>query len=469
MQGLLNVISDQEMEMINDSAINILENIGMKIESDIILKKLKSEGAIVDETKQRARIPAKVFKRLLKKNYTDLGNDELTPPNENDLAVWGSHPFIQTWPDCKLHSATRKDLQEVLQGVHMLAEIKNIAPPVAIADTNPMLEPIEALAMTMSTTNKHISGAEIFAPEQMKYGLEMGEIYSGNSNDTRFIGGCEYFTSPLILSERSARCIVERTRLGAKTNFGTMATSGLNAPGTIAGTVVLGLAEILGGQIIGACLNPDVQHGAIACTGVADMSTMACRFSTPETVLQDVSLYQICRRLYGLRITIAEHFIDAPKPGIQATFEKTYRFCSCASFTTNILLNNGLINGGNAFSPVQCILDIETNRALLRLYKGYEINIETLAKEVISEEAIKDAPDFLTSKHTLDNFRNNFWFPNLFLPNKKESGKNDKSVLEHACDKWNNAVNSYEPPDIPQEKLQAVKDVVKRAQAEFCC
>lgn len=466
-RGAQSILSDKQMEMINHSAIQILQNSGMKIENETILEAMKQEGAIIDHTNKRVRIPVNMFRRLMPEHHTEIMDWQLESPGENDLAVWGSHPFILTWPELELRKAGRPDLEEALQACHSLPEVAAISPPLALFDAPPLMEPLEAVVMAMLVTDKRIGAAELFEPEQMKYAVELGEIHTGRAGATCFITACEYFTSPLMLGDRSARCILERTRLGMPTVFGSMATSGLNAPATVAGTVVLALAEILGGQIIGKCLDPTLAWSGIAATGAADMAAIGALFSTPETTLQDIALYQICRRLYGLKIGIAEHFIDATEPGIQATFEKTYRFCACASFGAHILLNNGLLCSGKAFSPVQCMLDIETDQALLRLYRGFDAKPDKLAEEIISKESLSESPNFLEQEHTFANFRSNFWFPKLLTRHDTDSNGVGRKLLDRAYGRWREAVNSYRPIDVSAEKQTAVQDVLRRARIEL--
>jgi len=471
MTGVLRILTDDQMVMLRDAAIDLLVNAGMKIKNDEILGLLEKEGASIDRTTQRAFLTSSLISRLIPDNPSTMSEWELNPPDADNLNVWGSHPFVMDWPGCQKREASRADLTEILKAVHTLEEISAIGPPVSICELPAVIEPVESLALTMQITDKKIAPAEIQLPEQIKYAVRLSEIYTGQPNSTALVSGGDYFQSPLVFGARSAECILEKARFGLPSFIGTMATSGLNSPGTVAGTITQALAELLGGLVIGKAINPELDWGSIACTGILDMSTGSACFSSPECTLQDMSLYQIMRRIYGRQIIVAEHYIDAPTPGIQATFEKTYRFNAAASFGAHILLNNGILDAGLAFSGVQCCLDLDTNRSLLQMYRGIEVNEETIGRDVILEACLSDSPNFLDMDHTVTHCRDNFWYPKLPLRAKTEAGigwyEHSARILEIADERWKNAIATYEPINLSDDKRQAIEQVLVDARKEL--
>ena len=72
----------------------------------------------------------------------------------------------------------------------------------------------------------------------------------------------------------------------------------------------MALAELMAGWVLGYAVNPDLPAGGIVSTGSLDMRTLSACFGSPEAMLQDVSVVNICRRLYGIPVHAAVGYTD---------------------------------------------------------------------------------------------------------------------------------------------------------------
>lgn len=65
----LKVLNKDEIQIIHDSSIELLESLGVKVESDEAIKLLKEHGAIVDDKKKSTfvRFPESLVNEQLKK------------------------------------------------------------------------------------------------------------------------------------------------------------------------------------------------------------------------------------------------------------------------------------------------------------------------------------------------------------------------------------------------------------------
>jgi trimethylamine--corrinoid protein Co-methyltransferase len=471
MRGATKILSDSEIGQIHESAVALLVSAGMKVCHPGILQSLEKTGAKVDGPRQRAILTREMIARLLPEHPTNITDWELNTKSSQEGHIWGSHPFILDWPQCTARKAARKDLTEVLQAAHGIQEIGIIGPPISMDDVPASVEPIEAMALTMSTTDKKLHHAEIVLHEQIKYAVEFGEILTGQPRSAALVPENEYFTSPLVFGDRSAECVLEKIRLGIPVRVGTMSTSGLNSPGTVAGTVVLGLAELLGGLVMFKAIEPNGQYGCIACTGVMDMTTADACFSTPECTLQNMAIYQILRLRYGIHTVVAQQYVDATLPGIQATFEKTHRYCATAGFGAHLLPNNGILKSGLVFSPEQCLLDLEMSRALARQFRGMVADDDAMALDLLISACHEASPNFLAEEHTVRHCRQNFWLPKLPLRARDHGTSDwyagDERLLQVAHERWNEAQRNYHPIDLAEDKRRAINDVVARARREL--
>ena len=73
----LEVLENDEVELIHEKTLNLLENIGIKVESEEARDLLKDNGAVVDETSEIVKFPEALILEQLK----------LVPDN---FKLWGS-------------------------------------------------------------------------------------------------------------------------------------------------------------------------------------------------------------------------------------------------------------------------------------------------------------------------------------------------------------------------------------------
>ena len=55
------LLSEDEMYLIHDAALNTLEKTGFSVPNEEVLRRLKANGAILDEQRQIARIPKEIM------------------------------------------------------------------------------------------------------------------------------------------------------------------------------------------------------------------------------------------------------------------------------------------------------------------------------------------------------------------------------------------------------------------------
>ncbi|MHC4719348.1 MAG: trimethylamine methyltransferase family protein, partial [Planctomycetota bacterium] len=102
---------------------------------------------------------------------------------------------------------------------------------------------------------------------------------------------------------------------------------------------------------------------------------------------------------------------DAKVPGSEAAFQKVSSVIFNALACGKANLVAGLLGVDEVFSPVQMILEDEMIDALNWAFKGFQVNEQTLALDVIDEQG--PGGNFLSTEHTLLNFRQALWQPAL--------------------------------------------------------
>ncbi|MCL5072154.1 MAG: trimethylamine methyltransferase family protein, partial [Actinobacteria bacterium] len=88
---IIRELRENQIEKIKKLTEEVIENIGFKVENDILIKKAAKAGAIVDEVSQIVKIPSKLLRELLIKvpqSYVARGIDR------KEYSIGGSNQFI---------------------------------------------------------------------------------------------------------------------------------------------------------------------------------------------------------------------------------------------------------------------------------------------------------------------------------------------------------------------------------------
>jgi len=471
MKGLIRVLDGAQMERVHGAGLELLATAGVKVENEGLLQRLEARGAKVDWPKQRAAIPRELAQELLGPEPGKGSLDWTIPPQEPGVGfgVGGVQPLYYDWRTGRRMRGTRALLTEVVRGAHGLPRCRSIGAPITMSDVPERVEPVEAVALLMSHTDRP-SGIEVLHHENVKHMVALGEIFSGKPRDTRFVASCNFAVAPLIIGRRAAGCVVEKTRFGITGVGGTMPVSGATAPVTRAGTMAIEIAELVAFWALHRLLDPALPLGGIVCSGSLDMRTGRAFFGSPEAIVQDCGVVQTLQHFYGIRTHIAASYMDGKAPGIQTAFNKVFKALASGMFTHNFGMNYGLLDAGKVWSPVQMLLDLDMVDTIRALFRKLDVSDETLALDLTREVARGEHRTFIDSDHTAAHFRQHLFHAVLLDPlnwqgDAAEQGR-DRELLERADQTWRDALRDSPRFELAAEKRRAVQDVLRRAREE---
>lgn len=433
---------------------------------------MEKEGLEVDGVRKRVRFPADLIEGVIKsirKDNMNGGLGEITSAGKRSGFLYGGSaaPFIYDWPTKKIIKPRKEDLTKMIRIGDVIEEAGTIGAAVIMSEVDPRIERIEALALVIENTSKPVS-IDYYYASQLKYVLELLDMVG---QGPRTGGG--FIISPLTLGERTTACLLEESGYRIPNIYiGAQPVAGATAPVTIAGTVTLGAAEILGGWIIVKLINTKTRlrlRGNIT-SGIMDMSTGKVCFCTPETIIQDAGVAQLCEEVYGVSdvANVTSIWVDAKTPGMQAAWEKCFNqlILGCTSSSS---FHYGLLDAGRSFCPTQMVIDYEINKMLQATFRNVQVDEELMPVSEIKEIVDANA-SFLESEHTLKHFRQAIWNPRL-LDRTVWRGDDleanaDRELLEKAEKVWRDALQTYKPPQRDDRIIKEVGNTVRRARKE---
>ena len=471
---LWKLLEESSMRRIEEAALHLVGKSGCFIEHEGLLGMLEGAGCRIDRSGLRCYFPEKLVRDAIG-HVGGASNCEVSIPTGWDRnypqVCAGSFPHLLEWPSGKRRLATRQDVIDIARMAQTLDEITYVGRPLACSQVDQRVEPLWTVLTTAQITNKPPYAGEVFHAHSIEPLMRMGEIITGKPSDTTLVASCDYFTAPLKFNRHQAQCFLEKRRLGIRNDPGTMPISGISAPVTIAGTVVIALAELMAGWVMGYVVNPDLPAGGLVASGSLDMRTSNACFSSPEAMLQDVATSSIARELYGIGVGACTGYVDCKRPGLEAAFHKMFSVIGAPFGTARHVVSLGLLSAGQDYSPVQHLLDAEMSEALERFWGSFDVDEETIAVDLIEEMIAADTPGFLETEHTLSLFKREQWYPK-WLNRKAWQGREvekeaERAMLERIDRYCKDAVARYEPPDIDPAKVSELKRVFLSAERDI--
>jgi len=235
------------------------------------------------------------------------------------------------------------------------------------SDVAPLLAPFEQVLIGLRYGRGGASSSHAYDPWYASY-MEQIARAQGHS-----FGLHVWVPSPFRLEGNELDAVLAMEGRLDFLNVGSMPLMGITAPMDIVGTWVQALAETLGSATILSDLYPGVPVEFYPHPQAADLSTGGYGMGLPEMHLLDALKSEILP-FYGLRPPWAKSaVVGAPVPGVQAQVERTAAYVIGYLHGYREFDMAGILScGGDVFSPVQLLLDLETLGWAERYVQGAE-------------------------------------------------------------------------------------------------
>jgi len=492
------MLSPSDVEVLSEKTLKLLEDVGVMVENDEITKLCLAKGC-KPGTDHRLKIPREIveemvaFQKSTQEEYER--NHELVYTCGPDWAhhlMWTgqAEAFRETYRKRFLMQAfdcgptTYYDYREGrvrpvdTEIFDMMMKFAEATPEIGYTsmwyrqDVPPQIERLASLRRSMDLTTK-FTGIEAIYPEVVKYLKEASEILSGDPKASMYLAGSECMTAPLILEKRSADDILERKKHGVhRYHVASMPTLGVSTPVTLAGSIIMGAAEILGGMAVCWCVDPETDISGRMITLVMDMRNGNSTTLGPAYGQFNNAVRQLFNEKWGGHCMVEVFFSPtARRPGLQAVFENFYGSYCRQRWDENPdvpYAGMGTLHNGGLGSPTQFMLDMEIRKAQWAYKRDIPVDEETMDfEEVLKVTAEKG--NFLTTDHTARHFRE-LWLSPCFRSDDPFGGGWDgteKAILDTCEEMWRANLEKWEPPEWPEDKKRAMDDLVARAKKEF--
>jgi len=465
----LEVLTEEQVSAIHVGALDVLETTGLRVEHDRSLALLADHGCKVDLRQKRVRIPGPLVEDCMRKcpsTFTIRARDP-----KYDLRIGGNTLYfsqnvgmryvdLDTWetrPGTLQEHADAVKVLDALDTVHMLCAYEFY---MDMENVSPYMMPIEGLASGIRNSVKaqcmgYPHDSEVFAIKMAKaVGMELR--------------GAINTAPPLTIYEDCGNAAFRFVEAGFPLFVGGAPLFGGTGPATIAGSVVINLAETMALLVLVQL----IKSGTGVFTGglplPMDMRSGHAAFGAVSSALHQVMWHQIWRRYQIPSCSMHTGYSGSKKIDFQAGYERAMNALVSALAGDNICFFHGAIHGELTYHPVMSILDDDVAGWIGRFIEGVDVTPETLAVDLI--EQVGPIPgQYLNTEHT-----RKWWRREQFIPKTADREpysewirKGKKDAIALAKKRMEEILSTHKSKPVTTEQDKAIGEVLEEARSYY--
>jgi trimethylamine--corrinoid protein Co-methyltransferase len=275
--GSFKPLNETSIHRIDQTVMQIIEEVGFEVNSNAALKLFESAGGKVNWENCQVRLPREKVTKLI-----GMAPSEITLCGQNekhDIYLGGTRVYAGTGgtalyifqPDTgEKRPAILDDLKRIAKLVDQLDNIHLFMLPTYPTDLPADKVDVNRFFTGLDSTQKHIMGG-VYTPEGVSQVIRMAEIVAGSRESLQrrpLISMVTCSISPMRMDEQYGDLLVAIAKSGIPLVCPAEPLCGATSPVTLAGNVVIQTVDSLMGVILTQIVNPGspVIFGSVAST-----------------------------------------------------------------------------------------------------------------------------------------------------------------------------------------------------------
>ncbi len=420
----MEALSEQEIQLINESSFELLNDIGVKVDSPELRNLLQENGAEIDEETRFIKFPTSLIKKQLRKAPSSFFL--YGPDTEFKVKIDLNSTIFAT------QGAPNKIFDEKNPNNPRDASLSDLVKFLQITDSLEYLScsHLDVWPMDIPYITLHCHGIKEWAKNSHKpFGIGCrGKIMSKDMMELVSIiinGEEELIKKPRLIGffNPLSPLTLPRVLLGGLFTFSQYkqpliiapaASGGLNAPITLAGLLTQTNAEVLSSIVLTQLIQPGtpVLYGSV--NTPIDPRTGNVAWGSIETGLINIATAQLAR-FYKIPSRASGCITNSNLLDMQNGFERLITLSAAANAGINYITCAGTYECGLASSLEMLIIDDELAGIISRGLEGIRVNEETIALDQIKKVAKghEKGVHFLKLRHTALNIKRELFIPQL--------------------------------------------------------
>jgi len=472
--GMVSLINDDAIAIIERNADRILDEIGMEFRGDPeTLALFRSHGARVDGERVRfdpgwCRDKIKTAPPIFTQHARNPARSIQIGGDAQVYAPSFGPPFVHDMERGRRY-ATLDDFKEITKLHHQLGAVNHSGGVVVEPVDIPV--PLRHLHMAhthLTMNDKPFMGA-VTAPDRARDTIEMCRIAMG----AKFVDeNCVLYSvvntnAPLVMDETMLWALRQYAKAGQCTVVSPFVLGGAMSPVSVAATLAQVLAEVLASVALIQLIRP----GAPAAFGTffspISLRTGAPTFGTPEG-----TQFQMCAKSLADRLGLPFHSVGgltaAKVPDAQAGYESQSQLMGAALAGVNFIIHaTGCLEGLLTTGYEKIVMDADRCSAMQRFVQGVDFSEAAQGMDAFFE--VEPGGHFLGAQHTQDNFETAFWMGGMSDNGTYEQWTAEGATWQHdrATARVKDLIETYETPAMDAAIREALDDFVARRTREI--
>ncbi|MEE9322620.1 MAG: trimethylamine methyltransferase family protein [Granulosicoccus sp.] len=470
-------LGDSGLEQISMRALDLLENHGVAIVHEQANAAMRKAGAVASRDAERLQLPREMVEEALKvtpRKVTLCGKhpdrDVHLPRVDHGFVMrtgTGAHGFVE--PDTgKYRNLMIDDVATIAAVANGLDEVAFIAHPFCYG-VHELTSDIHSVASLITLTDKHI-WLQPYNIENVEYLLRIVTIAAGGEAALRArpIASCIMCSfTPLEFKVMDVEALIQCGKAGIPVHACSLPSAGGTAPISVAGNVLMAVAEILAMVTLAHVVAPGTPIIATPLMFTLDMRTGRALHSCVESLQAKSMAIDVLKNAFGLVTHTYGAGSDTPDVDGQSMAERAMLGQTIAMSGADILGGVGQLECATVFSPVQAVLDNELGAYWRGLIQSPPVDDEAFNWQEVSKVGV--GSHFLDSQHTLKYCRSQH-MPDVF----QRTGRDDyesqgrAAAFEAARERAIELTNAKPPKGLPDElHVKEIKTVVAAADVDI--
>jgi trimethylamine--corrinoid protein Co-methyltransferase len=472
----IEVLSLDQIHAIHETALTILEEVGLRVLEPKARGLLAAAGCTVDEGAMQARFDRAMLEDLVAKAPAEFGLVARNP--ERNLQLGGRNAIFSSVGgpaycsdlDRGRRSGTYAemcDYMKIVQSLNVLHQEGGGG--FEALDRPPATRHLDLYYAQTTLLDKNWQPWGL-GTDCVIDALEMAAISLGTTRealvDTPVFSCVINTNSPLQLDIPMAQGLMALAEHGQAVVVTPFTLAGAMSPVTLAGALAQQHAEALAGIALCQIVRPGapVMYGGF--TSNVDMKSGSPAFGTPEYAKAAQASGQLARHIgvpFRSSNVNASNLVDA-----QAAYESMMSLWGSLMGGAHLIEHAaGWLEGGLTASFEKLILDAEMLQMMAEYFTPIEVSKDTLALDAIRE--VGPAGHFFGTAHTLERYENAFYVPLVSnwenFETFTERGRRDATGRANLI--WKQILADYEQPPLDPGIDEALRDYVDRRKREL--
>jgi trimethylamine--corrinoid protein Co-methyltransferase len=464
-------LKHEEVQKIHRLSLEVLENTGIRVASRRALGILLEGGAraVSEDGRNTVCIPPAMVERALRvvpRSYTIHGRREdcrarFERGNPPLFGPSGVPYLIYDHATGTRREATLGDFVSFVKLLDGLPNVDLVTTPCTFTDIPREQQELATFFHLVNTTCKPFS-LDFSGEAGFRQILSLVEVLKETVfNGKTFVQF--FFTpvrSPLQLDRMGTDQLIEAVRAGIPVAPISMAQTGVSAPATLAGTLIVMNAEILALIVLSQTARPGAPFLYGTIPGTTNFQNAELLTATPELPLLNAAATQMAE-WYGLPNWATAGRTDSKILDIQAGYEQAFSTpCVALAGATYISAIGGFLQSVCALSFEKFVIDDEIVGTIKRVVAGIDADDDHCALELIS--SVGPGGSYLSQQHTIKHMRREFFSVSIsdqsYWDSWVENGK--ATALEKAQQRAQDIIADHATPPLPEDAIRRIKDAL---------